>query len=79
MLDKKISRRSFLTLSAATAASFALDRKQIAAYAANMGPKANYRTVIIGSGLGGLWLYCSIEKWRNNIWEDHGRLGGNLK
>ncbi len=39
MLNKKISRRSFLTISAMTAASFALDWKKIAAYAASMGPK----------------------------------------
>ena len=54
MLDKEISRRSFLTISAMTAASFALDWEKIAAYAASIGPKGNYPTVIIGSGLGGL-------------------------
>ncbi len=54
MLKKKISRRSFLTISAMTAATFALDRKNISAYAARMGPKSEYPTVIIGAGLGGL-------------------------
>ena len=63
VLDKKLSRRSFLTLSAATAASFALDWKQIAAYAANMGPKGNYPTVIIGSGLGGLCCGAYLSRF----------------
>ena len=51
MLNNRISRRSFLTISAMTAASFALDWKKIVAYAAGMGPQGNYPTVIIGSGL----------------------------
>ena len=54
MLNKKLSRRSFLTISALTAASFAIDWKRISAYAAKMGPKGEYPTVIIGAGLGGL-------------------------
>ena len=63
MLNKKISRRSFLTISAITAASFALDWKKIAAYAASMGPKANYPTVIIGSGLGGLCCGAYLSRF----------------
>jgi phytoene dehydrogenase-like protein len=63
MLNKKISRRSFLTLSAMTAASFALDWKQIPAYAAGMGPKSNYPTVIIGAGLGGLCCGAYLSKF----------------
>jgi all-trans-retinol 13,14-reductase len=63
MFDKRISRRSFLTLSAMTAASFALDRKKIVAYAASMGPKGNYPTVIIGSGLGGLCCGAYLSKF----------------
>ena len=43
MLNKRISRRSFLTISAMTAASFVLDRKKIVAYAARMGPKETTR------------------------------------
>lgn len=50
----EISRRKFLTLSALGAATFALDRKSVEAWAANMGPKADYPTVVIGAGLGGL-------------------------
>lgn len=63
MFDKRISRRSFLTLSAMTAASFALDWKKIVAYAASMGPKGNYPTVIIGSGLGGLCCGAYLSKF----------------
>jgi prolycopene isomerase len=54
MDNKNISRRSFLTISVMTAVSFSLDWKKMVAYASNMGPKSNYPTVIIGSGLGGL-------------------------
>jgi len=54
MLKKKISRRSFLTISAMTAATLAVDWRKIPAYAAKMGPKTDYPTVIIGAGLGGL-------------------------
>lgn len=54
MFNKLISRRSFLAISAMTAASLALDWKKISAYAAKMGPKKEYPTVIIGAGLGGL-------------------------
>jgi len=63
MLNKKISKRSFLTLSALTAASFGLDWKKIVAYAAGMGPKDNYPTVIIGSGLGGLCCGAYLSKF----------------
>jgi len=62
MLKKLISRRSFLTVSAMTAASFALDWKRIAAYAATMGPKSEYPTVIIGAGLGGLCCGAYLAK-----------------
>ena len=54
MLKKYISRRSFLTFSAITAASFVLEKKAIAAYSAKIHPKSDYPTVIIGAGLGGL-------------------------
>jgi len=45
-----------------TAASFALDWKRIAAYAATMGPKSDYPTVIIGAGLGGLCCGAYLAK-----------------
>lgn len=54
MFDKPISRRGFLTVSAITAATLALDWKRVSAMADRMGPKKNYPTVIIGAGLGGL-------------------------
>jgi prolycopene isomerase len=62
MLDKKISRRSFLSISAMTAASLALDWRKISAYAAKMGPKSDYPTVIIGAGLGGLCCGAYLAK-----------------
>jgi all-trans-retinol 13,14-reductase len=62
MLSKKISRRSFITVSALTAAVFALDWKRISAYAAKMGPKEAYPTVIIGAGLGGLCCGAYLAK-----------------
>lgn len=62
MLNKHISRRSFLAISAMTAVSFALDWKRIAAYAASMGPKSDYPTVIIGAGLGGLCCAAYLAK-----------------
>jgi all-trans-retinol 13,14-reductase len=62
MFNKKISRRSFLTISAMTAASFVLDWKKIVAYAAQMGPKDDYPTVIIGAGLGGLCCGAYLSK-----------------
>ena len=63
MLNKRISRRSFLTISAMTAASFALDRKKIIAYAASMGNKINYPVVVIGAGLGGLCAAAYLSKF----------------
>ncbi len=63
MLNKRISRRSFLTISAMTAASFVLDWKKIVAYAAQMGPKNDYPTVIIGAGLGGLCCGAHLARF----------------
>ena len=62
MLNKSISRRSFLTISAMTAATVALDFSRISAFAANMGPKSDYPTVIIGAGLGGLVCAAYLAK-----------------
>ena len=63
MLYQIISRRSFLAISAMAAASFVLDWRKIEAYAARMGPKVNYPTVIIGSGLGGLCCGAYLSRF----------------
>jgi all-trans-retinol 13,14-reductase len=62
MLNKSVSRRSFLTISAMTAATVALDFRRISAFAAKMGPKADYPTVVIGAGLGGLVCAAYLAK-----------------
>jgi prolycopene isomerase len=62
MFNQSLSRRSFLTISAMTAASLALDWGKISAYAAKMGPKSDYPTVVIGAGLGGLTCGAYLAK-----------------
>ncbi|MBW1797179.1 MAG: NAD(P)/FAD-dependent oxidoreductase [Deltaproteobacteria bacterium] len=62
MFDRKLSRRSFLTISAMTAATLAFDWRKISAHAAKMGPKTDYPTVIIGAGLGGLCCGAFLAK-----------------
>jgi prolycopene isomerase len=54
MSEMKLSRRSFLSVSAMTALVLALDLKKINAQTARMGSKKDYPVVIIGAGLGGL-------------------------
>jgi len=78
MIDKKISRRTFLTISAMTAASLALDWKKIQAYAASMGDKNQYSTVIIGAGLGGLCCGAYLSRFGIPVTavEQHGIPGG---
>lgn len=78
MLRKKLSRRSFLTVSALTAASLALDWKKISVHAASMGPKEQYPTVIIGAGLGGLCCgaYLAREGIPVTVIEQHSVPGG---
>ncbi len=51
---KKVSRRTFIAMAAAATAGCAMDPKKIQDYAQKMGPKADYTTVVIGAGLGGL-------------------------
>jgi phytoene dehydrogenase-like protein len=63
MFEEKMSRRSFITLSAITATSLALDRSKINALAAAMGNKANYPVVVIGAGLGGLCAAAYLSKF----------------
>jgi phytoene dehydrogenase-like protein len=78
MFNKPISRRSFLTISAMTAAALALDWKSISAYAAKMGPKSDYPTVVIGAGLGGLvcGAYLAKQGIPVTVVEQHSIPGG---
>ena len=62
MNNPPLSRRSFLTISAMTAAAFALDWTKISAYAAKMGSKTDSPAVIIGAGLGGLVCGAYLAK-----------------
>ncbi len=75
---KGISRRSFLTLAAMSTATMALNWKNIEAFAAKMGPKKEYPTMIIGAGLGGLCCgaYLAREGVPVTIVEQHDIPGG---
>ena len=79
MPSKPISRRSFLTISAMTAAALALDWSKISAYAAKMGPKTDYPTVVIRrrigrSGLRGLSGQTGNSGYRGGAAQHSGRL-----
>ena len=78
MFHKPVSRRSFLTISAMAAATLALDWKSISAYAAKMGPKNEYPTVVIGAGLGGLvcGAYLAKQGIPVTVVEQHSVPGG---
>ena len=78
MFEKSISRRSFLTISAVTASSIALDMGKVEAYASKMGPKGDYPTVIIGAGLGGLCCgaYLARQGIPVTVVEQHSVPGG---
>jgi len=52
--DTTVSRRTFLAMAAAATAGCAMDGAKMKNYAATMGPKSDYPTVVIGAGLGGL-------------------------
>ena len=75
---KKLSRRSFLSLSAVTAATFALDWPKVSAATAAMGPKKDYPAVVIGAGLGGLCVaaYLAREGFPVTVVEQHSIPGG---
>ncbi len=74
----KISRRSFLKLSAVTAAIFTLDWPKINAASAAMGPKKDYPIVVIGAGLGGLCAaaYLARKGFPVTMVEQHNIPGG---
>lgn len=78
MLNQKISRRAFLSVSAMTAATLALDWSRISAYASRLGPKEGYPVVIIGAGLGGLCCgaYLAREGIPVTLVEQHDIPGG---
>lgn len=62
MFTKPVTRRSFLTVSAMTAAACALDWSKISAYAAKIGLKTDFPAVVIGAGLGGLTCGAYLAK-----------------
>ena len=78
MFNTSVSRRSFIKISAMTAASMALDWNSISAYAAKMGSPDQYPTVIIGAGLGGLvcGAYLAKQGVPVTIVEQHSIPGG---
>lgn len=62
MSNHSISRRSFVSIAAMTALATALDWRRINAFAARMGPKNDYPSVVIGAGLGGLCCGAYLAK-----------------
>ena len=78
MLNKPISRRSFLAISTMSAAAMVLDWNSISAHAAKMGPKSEYPTVVIGAGLGGLvcGAYLAKQGIPVTVVEQHSIPGG---
>lgn len=78
MLDRRISRRSFMTITAMTALAMALDPRKIEARASRMGPKKDYPVVIIGAGLGGLCCgaYLARQGVPVTVVEQHSIPGG---
>jgi phytoene dehydrogenase-like protein len=63
MFEEKMSRRSFLAMSAITATSLAIGGSRINALAIGMGNRANYPVVVIGAGLGGLCAVAYLSKF----------------
>ena len=52
--SRKISRRDFMRMTAATTVALTFDWNQLEAMAAKVGPKSEFPVVVIGGGLGGL-------------------------
>lgn len=62
MKERRITRRSFVSIAAMTALATALDWRKINAFAAKMGSTKDYPTVVIGAGLGGLCCGAYLAK-----------------
>ena len=78
MLNSRMSRRSFLGVSAAGLAATVLDWNKIKAFADKMGARQDYPTVVIGAGLGGLCCaaYLAQQGVPVTLVEQHSIPGG---
>ena len=78
MLNSRMSRRSFLGVSAAGLAATVLDWNRINAFAEKMGARQDYPTVVIGAGLGGLCCaaYLAQQGVPVTLLEQHSIPGG---
>ena len=78
MTATRMSRRSFMSVTAMTALAMALDWSKIDALASKMGPKRNYPVVVIGAGLGGLCCgaYLAKQGLPVTVVEQHNIPGG---
>lgn len=76
--DRRISRREFLRMVAATTATLAVDWTHINAVAAKIGPKEKLPIVVIGGGLGGLSSAAIFARqgFSVTLVEQHDRPGG---
>ncbi len=78
MDNRMISRRSFIGITAMTAATLAMDWRRITALASTLGPKTGYPVVIVGAGLGGLCCAAYLAKagFPVTVLEQHDVPGG---